>query len=207
MHRYFSRAHICIVAVTCTLLVGPGCYTLTTFNSPQTTPDGEAALGAGMGAYVQTGEGNNVTMSAVPVAHGRIGLGDRWDAGAQLSPFVLFTDVKYQLVDQSVGVAADVGVSAGFPNLVGVYPALFVGTDRFYVGGRVAALSSTQDLDDDDVVVDEEFSSTLPGIMVGASLGNQVRIMPELNLYFPTNDRDPFFLPAIAFKYRFWDQD
>ena len=178
----------------------------TSFNTPNTTPEGEFAAGVGSSMIIDTDEEDR-SVTPLPAFYGRVGLSSQLDAGFKVEPWVMFADLKYQLVDRRLKVAADMGVSYGLPNTVTAYPALFVGTDHFYVGGRVAALSSR--IDDDDSSIDEDltFSGVVPGVMAGASIGDKFRVMPEVNIHFSTEGDRPVVLPAIGVQYRFGDSE
>jgi len=199
-HR--RRLHLLIAGAICVLFAGPGCISLGTYNSPQTMPEGSGSVGAGT-AIAVSNEADGVDVTPLPAAYGRIGLGRRIDAGLKVAPFVLFADLKYQFLDRRIDVAADFGVSYGvLLNTVGAYPALYIGTDRFYVGGRLAAVSGSIDSDESSLFNDATFSGVIPGVVVGASIGDRVRVRPEVNVHFSTSDGSPLVLPGIGFQYR-----
>ncbi|MFB6229677.1 MAG: hypothetical protein ABEL04_00850 [Salinibacter sp.] len=183
--------------------------TLGTYNSPQTTPEGSTSVGAGTAIVVNNEADDGSTVTPLPAAYGRIGLGSRVDAGIKAAPYVLFADLKYQLLDRQVDVAADFGISYGVPNTVGAYPALYVGTDRFYAGGRLAIISGSTGSEntnsgESSLFSDEiTFSGVVPGVVVGASIGDQFRVRPEVNVHLPTGGGSPMVLPGIGFRYQF----
>lgn len=195
--------------IICILFAGSGCMTLGTYNSPQTTPKGSTSAGAGTAIVVSNEADDGPTATPLPAAYGRIGLGPRMDAGLKVAPYVLFADFKYQLMDRRVDVAADLGVSYGVPNTVGAYPALYVGTDRFYVGGRLAAISGSTgsgstDSNENSLLSDEvTFGGVVPGVVMGASIGDRFQVRPEVNVHFSTSGGSPLVLPGIGFQYRF----
>lgn len=196
--------HLLIAGAICVLFAGPGCIALSTYNSPQTMPKGSGSVGAGTAIVVSNEADDGPGVTPLPAAYGRIGLGRRVDAGLKVAPYVLFADLKYQLLDRRIDVAADLGVSYGaVVNTVAAYPALYVGTDRFYVGGRLAAVSGSIDSDESSLFSDEAtFSGVVPGVVVGASIGDQFRVMPEVNVHFSTSGGSPMVLPGIGFQYR-----
>lgn len=191
------------------VITASGCISLSTFNSPQTTPKDQGSLGAGTlllfeeneddterAAEDDVDDGSGVAF--YPEAYGRIGLAERWDVGMKVSPFVFFADVKYQVVDADVDVAADLGVSVGGAfggGTFAAYPAVLVGTERFFVGGRMTMMTGSIEL----FSTDATYSGTVPNVMVGGSIGNKIRIMPEVNVYFD----EPSFLPGLGVQYRF----
>lgn len=202
MWRNGFRISVLGSIVICVLFTAPGCISLSTFNSPETTPNGSGSLGAGAVVFIEEDEEDGDNVGVLPEAYGRVGLSDRWDVGVKVSPFVFFSDVKYQVVDARVNVAADLGVSTGGladedALTFAAYPAVFVGTERFYAGGRLTFAGGTIELFDEDVT----YSGTIPSVMVGASFGSKFRVMPEINLYL----EEPRLLPALGIQYRIGD--
>jgi len=78
-HRLPIR--LLIAGAICVFTVGPGCMTLGTYNSPQTTPEGSTSVGAGTTIVVDNEADGGSTVAPLPAAYGRIGLGSRVDVG------------------------------------------------------------------------------------------------------------------------------
>lgn len=184
------------------LLAGPGCVSLSTFNTPETRPKDDVYLGIGVGGMA-VGE---TTTGPLPVFYGRVGLGDRVDIGGKfIVPFGgISADLKYQLIDRRIKVAADLGGSIFFTGPNAVHPALLIGTDQFYVGPRVMIFPGDGPNADGEFGIDESaFSRTMPGVVVGAALGGEeFRVMPEVSLYVPRGTDEAILVPGVGLRFR-----
>jgi len=70
-----------LIAGAMCFIVGSGCMTLGTYNSPRTTPEGSTSVGAGTAIVVENEADDGSTVAPLPAAYGRIGLGSRVDVG------------------------------------------------------------------------------------------------------------------------------
>lgn len=181
-----------------------GCISYSNFQMPDVLDEGDALIGVGATAVAADQFG------LLPEVYARYGFSDRVDAGAKIAgipPFgLLFGDVKYQLVDGPVAVAADLGISyaggsADIPfdddeseedySFVGLYPAIMVGTDRLYGGAKAIYIAGgTADT--------EWISGDVFGLFAGTSFGDRVRLLPEVHAYFGD---DVAVLGGIAFEF------
>lgn len=193
------RWTVCLVGL---LLAGPGCVSMSTFNSPQTTPKDEVHLGVGVGGMF-VGEAMS---GPLPEIYGRVGVGDRVDVGGKVTgPFGGVTaGLKYQPVDRGIDVAADLSGSLSFTGSNAVHPALFLGTERLYVGGRMVVFGGNASGEVIGLGLgDVRPSTTMPGLLIGGSLGERAfRVMPEVGVYFQDGTDKALIVPGIGLQFR-----
>lgn len=183
-------------------MVGPGCVSLSTYNSPQTMPKDEFHLGIGGGGTLI----NETVAGPVPEVYGRVGVGERMDIGGKFTGPIggITADLKYQLLEGGIDVAAGLGGSIFFTGPNVIYPALFFGTERLYGGARVVVFASHPNYDDDVLAFRDAFpEDVMPGIIVGGSFGGEeFRLMPELGVYFPDGSEAPLLTPGVGLQFR-----
>lgn len=189
-----------------TAALSGGCISYSTFQTPTVLDEGDALIGVGA-----TGVSGDTDFGVLPEVYARYGFSERVDAGAKITgipPFgLVFGDVKYQLVDGPVALAADLGVSyaggsadisfggdepseEGY-SFVGLYPAVMVGTDRLYGGAKAIYIAS-------GIADTEWISGNVFGLFAGTSFGDRVRLLPEVHAYFGD---DVAVLGGIAFEF------
>ncbi len=165
-----------------------GCYTFTISQTPKVLEPGKTVVGAA-GAAAADPTSPEVAPLDVNV-YVRHGLCHRLDAGLRVSviSFGATGDVKYQLVSGSLPIVADLGLSYGRIGqdtpatwLLGVSPSLLVGDEHVYGGVRVMYL-----------VPNQRPATITSGIaalhlVVGGTMGNKLRVMPELGILVPIN--------------------
>lgn len=175
-----------LAVVLSLLVVVPGCVSLTSYNSPQTMKEGTGSFGGGVSFIVSDDTAESVQATPYPVMYGRIGMAKKWDVGLKIAPYFMYTDVKYQLADRPLDVATDLGVSYGLPNTVAAYPAIYIGTEHLYVGGRYTFVTGSLNLDENDTGLsgNAQFSGSYPSCIAGASIGGRFRVMPEVTVHF-----------------------
>lgn len=181
-------AHLAMLALAS--FVGSGCVSLSIFQPPETLEEGELVGGVGAAGFSVPGDtAEDATVSFWPEAGFRLGLGGGFDVGAKFAgvpPFgTIYGDVRWQLVPGPLAVTAGLGGSyAGVTEVDGeeftfsaVYPSLAVGSDRLWVAGRGIIVSTGS--------ADELFvSDALWGVVAGTALGDRVRLLPEIEMYF-----------------------
>lgn len=187
--------HALLAALTLTL---PACVSLSTFQSPVPLEKGRLALGAGAVALIPSDSSESAGL--MPELYARYGLGSDVDVTGKflgIPPFgALYGDVKFRMAREPFSVSGVLGASvAGTDSLytVGFYPMLLAGSEHFYVGGKAILFSANAG----DIV--EDVSSSMYGLVVGASLGQRMRFLPELNLYFGGEKVLPVF--GVGFQY------
>lgn len=180
------------------VIIGPGCIFLNTFQSPRVLEKGEMQIGlAATGLGFSDGDDVDAVFG-IPEINGRLNIGNKTDLGLRVTFPAIGADIRYQLVDRKpFYVAAGVGGSGVFisdATLVTFTPSLSLGTDNVYTGLKYAVLGGS--FEEGDI----EFSELGPGIMFGASLGNdRLRFIPELNIYFPEDGTVTGFGVALNF--------
>jgi hypothetical protein len=79
------------------------------------------------------------------------------------------------------------------------YPCLLVGQDHWYAGVRRTYETSSGTF---NIFGPGSFSSdqVSTNIVLGGSIGDKVRVLPEINIYF-REDEKPFIVPALGFQF------
>ncbi|MFW5947631.1 MAG: hypothetical protein ACOCUW_03975 [Gemmatimonadota bacterium] len=169
-----------------------GCVSFSMFQGPETLDHGQVVGGVGAAIFSVPGDtADDSSLGLWPEAGVRVGLGHRFDLGARFAgvpPFgTFYGDIRYQLVPGPVAVTAGLGgsfVDATFNDddvsFSAVYPSLAVGSDRLWVAGRGLIVSTGSA---DQVFVSE----SIWGLVVGSSIGGDVRLLPEVEVYFGTD--------------------
>ena len=190
------------VLILAGVLILQGCVSLSTFNTPTTTKKDNIRLGIGLGG-MGVGE---ATVGPFPEVYGRVGLGERVDIGGKFTGPLggITADVKYQLVDQRLKMAADLSGSIFFAGPNSVQPGLLVGTEHLYLGGRLMVFPGPLSGDQRTFEFDDVSASTvMPGVLLGASIGNQeFRVMPEVSAYFAEGTDRAIFVPGLGLRFR-----
>ncbi|MDX1674382.1 MAG: hypothetical protein R3314_06200 [Longimicrobiales bacterium] len=181
------------------LLIAPfvaGCVSFSIFQGPETLEQGELTGGVAASFYSLPGDtaGDGQTGGPWPELGVRYGLGANLDLGvkfAGIPPFgTTYADLRWQITDAPVPVTAGLGGSyvswdpgneTDTFSFSALYPSLAVGTDRLWVAGRgiIVSAGTTGDL---------FVAERLWGIVAGTSIGDRVRLLPELQVYFGEND-------------------
>ena len=163
------RTAIFLVCVTA--LASIGCAT---FQTPKVLEPGEVALGAG-GIILLSDEGGmpNAAIFA------RLGILKNVDIGfkAELplsTSFVL--DVKYQIMQRPILIAADLGFFS-FGETIGVVPSLLFGTERLYGGFKAYTRFNEYS---PSSLVSKTAVSVYPTAVVGVAVGKRIKLLPEI---------------------------
>jgi hypothetical protein len=181
-------------------LISAGCG-YTTFQSPKVLAPGEYALGLGLGGDIKyltavTGELDEDHGDAgLPryvldiIGSFRFGLPGRLEGGvAYLPPFGGILNFKHQMLSKPVLISGDIGFSyvhvpeIGFHegqgsdaiHLVGVHPALLIGSEECHIG---LLLIHRADLGED------ADRYTTPGITVGGRWGDRSKVLAQIGFY------------------------
>jgi hypothetical protein len=198
------------------ILLSPGCASYSTFQTPEVLEPGEKTLGIGytVGINSETGENSGDMLEAF----GRYGIKQNWDIGMKVAgapPLwgVYIADVKYQLKSEPLFVAADIGIS--YSKLEGIfedtdiitwglYPMIIAGTKHVHAGVKLVYMNTSGEIDMFGSSTPFKGSATFPGLFLGFRIGNKYRLMPELNVYFPSGkDSEPFKVGGICFQFAF----
>jgi hypothetical protein len=188
-----------------------GCFSLTSFQSPQALPPGSTSVGGGLAAYWWVNYG-----SPLPEADFlfRYGLFKSVDVGGKVSlPLAsVSADAKWQFLNGPLLAALDVGGSYGrSPYMFDIseeadyltaYPQLIVGSDRIHASARVPIVHHIGYKYND--WRPDTTTNWYPQVLVGGSFGDRLRVMPELSLTFGTGNRQsPRVLPGIGLAFRY----
>jgi hypothetical protein len=194
-----------------------GCISLGGFQGPEVLPKGKTEVGVGMVAGDMLGDDGGGALGLMEL-YGRYGLAPRLEIGGRTTGFwaagegalgAIMIEGKYQLLTQRPLVAAGMGLSyfglrAGEGQFVtlGFYPALWLGSPHFYTGMRVILIAAGSSIDD------EVGTASLAGFVLGGTVGNSVRLRPELIVYIPLtgSDRHPLLLGGLGLSFR-WGGD
>lgn len=161
------------------------------------------------GGTLKEGEGS----LGVFELYGRKGVAPRLEVGARTTGFIavkgivigaLMVEGKYQLIPTRPLVAVGMGVSyyalefnSRSFTTVGLYPAVWIGSPRLFVGTRMILV--TMGTTDSDKVG----TGSLLGITIGGRLGEQLSIRPELTLYAPLDgEESPLIIGGLGLSFR-----
>jgi len=179
------------------------CLNYATLQTPKVLEDSEKMFGAGL--TFGTSDANEI--SFIPSIYSRFAAFKNTDIGINLVGLpgvgAVGADIKYPLVeiDSSFYVSLDFGISysAGdWGSTIGYYPAIFVGTERFFGGGKMIIADF-----DVDFFGKNEGTGSLPEFFIGTSIGNDFRLIPILNILVSPEFDDAIFLIDLGLEYKF----
>ena len=191
---------VIFMAITCAALILSGCVSYTTLQSARPIDPGEVDLDAGTAVFP------GKRTSVIPEVGVRAGVARNFDMGAKFNfTGVLSADGKVQFIEKPLRVSADFGWSyfglRGDINstTVAFYPSILVGEDHWYAGVRQTYETSSGTF---NIFGPGSFSSdqVSTNIVLGGSIGDKVRVLPEINIYF-REDEKPFIVPALGFQF------
>jgi hypothetical protein len=196
-----------IVALAAVALTS-GCVSFSVFHGPEVHDPGELSIGVGAATFpVASDSTEDATLPLLPEAGLRYGLGHDFDLGVKFAGFppfgTIYGDVRWQLLEGPVPMTAGLGGSyVGISDVDGddisfsaIYPSLAVGTNRLWVAGRGIIISSG--------VGDHIFVSTqLWGLVAGGSIGDRMKLKPEVMAYFGSDDALVGFGLGLEFRLR-----
>lgn len=187
------------------------CISFSTLQTAETLDPGEFSLGAGVS--VLGSEDDNAGL--LPEVGFRLGLTDRMDFGAKLFlPLALFVDAKVELLQQPLTVSFDMGYST-FTLLsgsgetrnrtTGYYPMLIAGKKHWYAGIKPMFIQTEGDISlfGESSSYEGGVSLLATDVLVGAVIGNHLRLMPEVNLLFPAEAEEMILIPGLALELKF----
>jgi hypothetical protein len=186
-----------------------GCVSLSMFQGPEVLDRGELVAGGGVTTLRVVPESSSGGIAFWPEAGIRYGLGHHLDLGVKFAGFppfgTVYGDVRRQLTGDGVPVTAGVGgsyvaVEDSDYSFAALYPSLAVGTDRLWVAGRGI------------LVFTGNAGEVLPagqlwGLVAGGTLGEDVKLLPEVELYFGGDSPVIGFGLGLQFQIRSPDDD
>lgn len=178
------------------ILLLAGCVTMSTFQGPETQKPGKAIAGSAMAFTI----GDRNQDSSIPSLeiYGRVGLAKNLDAGIKLAGFLstLGVDLKYRLFNSGKFMGS-FDMAFSYSNVkeedepekykvYGYYPALILGTKKFYFGPKLAYLIGKGNYED-FILEDERLPSKklIPGFFMGykIDLFKMLYLVPEITIY------------------------
>ena len=163
-----------------------GCAPVSTFQSPAII-NGRTAVG--LGTAVFTFEKGDVTAPIDGNIWLRLKTGSRSEIGIRGALLEgVTTDFKYNIINADILFSVDLGYSYSSEKSY-ISPQLLFGTENIYVGYKYA------------LPTDRNLTEALRVIMLGASLGNKVKIMPEVNFWGELNSGTTFVTYGIGFLF------
>ena len=197
------RAVTGIAAVV--LLVG--CASYGVYHGPQIVEPGSTEVGVGVMGIRSSewGPDDPVVMPAELALIARHGVGERLDVGGRLAFFPvslvsdepsvvgLYGDVRYQVVSDPLLVTGSIGASGLLVDgdlVLGAYPAVIVGDERFYGGVRGIVRRTTSG---EEITTDWAL-----GVVTGAAFGQRWIVRPELNVYFTDQFSTLLITPGVS---------
>ncbi|MEO0206424.1 MAG: hypothetical protein ABIL22_07100, partial [candidate division WOR-3 bacterium] len=187
-HKKWSGPTVlsCVVRFISLLVMLTGCMSVTTFQSPKVLDPGEKTAGIGVGAHGGYAYGYIKPLHIDIFA--RIGLMKKIDAGIKLYSYGVLGDMKYQVIKSPLFTSLDIGFSYvygpdfdGYRSVLGAYPMLIIGTERYYTGAKFIHVKDVSLTDQKEYLKTDIY--TFPAVLMGASFGNKLKIIPELNIY------------------------
>jgi hypothetical protein len=205
MNRYWGKYCLPPGAVGLLILISlSGCVSLSSLQSPQVLEPKQQSHGFALAGFYDH-EQNKLELYEIDV-YGRFGIAKHWDLGYKIYgiPFWfagIQQDIKYQILDKSVKIAGDIGISYTRVereiNVFGFYPMLLVGTERFYAGVKAVYFTSSGGIE----FFGSFRSQTLSSLVFGVIIGKKQQIVPEINIYFFPQG-ETAILPGIGFQIR-----
>lgn len=180
------------------LLLGlTGCFSLSTFQSPQVLEPGQKSLGFGVsGFYIESEDVSGIIEFDI---FGRYGLANRLDGGIKIFGLPAIAggiqgDLKYQVLKDPFFLSFDLAsFYATIPtlfdedeniNTFGITPLILVGNRTFYGGAKIYSISRFDKIDLFGSISKLRATESMPALVLGATLGKNAKIIPEVNIYF-----------------------
>jgi hypothetical protein len=218
--NFFLRGFITTLLLVIFTIIH-NCASYSTFQSVEVLEPKEKALGFGFpGIFVPDEE----IMAFTVELFGRYGINEKWDIGSKISGlpgyFGTFSaDAKYQILTDPLFVSAGLGLSytsvvelsnthpSGLQHdkkeaVWGLHPMILAGNKNFYGGFKYLHFSNLGFLDLINISSSGKYEASIPGIVIGASIGDKNKVFPELNIYFPPGDNsEHFMIWGIGFQF------
>ncbi len=187
------------------MLLLSGCFFVSTFQEPKVLSEGEHVLQLGVSGIANPGENGGVSVPFIPELAYRRGFGGGVDAGIRLGIGLIGMDVKYQFLDGPLYAAVNMGGSLfgvltdEDSAVLGLYPAVLVGTRRLYAGYRHVFLTGTVEIWGGN----SNFSQGVSTIVLGGVWGQRWQFLPEVNIYLPPEKGQDMLLSyGVGIRYR-----
>lgn len=195
MIEFLKRRSSFLVLIAILLLVG--CYSYSNLHSPKVLEHNEFGISLDFtGLTVLSGStyvDTDLSYLSTDIAL-RYGFGKNIDATFKvLIPTGVYGEIKWQMLKEPILISPQFGISYSFwqelltgpcdiSHKFGIYPTLLLGTEHFYGGLRlIYKRMKYYNYDLDSFYM---FTAYTPGILVGASIGKKVRIVPEVGFYW-----------------------
>lgn len=187
---------ICYPALVILLVGSSGCssgFTLATaYTTPEVLEPGEYEVGSQLSysRITSIAGGDKEAEFLKPASplclYGRVGYTRNADVGVRIFIYQegmgFYPDLKIKLLGSSTFLTMDLGMFVGVgkegPGAAGFSPMLLLGTNRFYSGLRYAG--NEVSLQETDML----YSIPPVSLILGGSIGEKIRILPEVQLYF-----------------------
>lgn len=160
-----------------------GCFTVSMLQTPKVLEEDKKEIGLGGGVILHyEGDGKDLLYFPEIVGNYRVGVGKDTDIGFRIFVLGAYVDIKHQFTKRYPYVSGVLGFSySSFSEqtgVIGFYPSLIVGTDRFYTSaGAILVAGSVPDIFGGGSV---EFGGLVRRLAVGYSFGSKLRITPEV---------------------------
>jgi hypothetical protein len=194
------------ILLFCILIYCNGCVSYSTLQSTKTLSPGKVIIGGGS-SFPVADEG----VVFEPELNARIGIIKDFDVGAKFSiPSLFFLDGKFQILDRPFAVSADLGwsyfsysddIDNSWGKSTGWYPMLIAGEDHWYIAFKEVYFITKGEFHYYGLNNKLEGAGWIStNITAGAIIGNNVRLIPELNLIVPRKGKS-LFVPAIGLQF------
>jgi hypothetical protein len=182
-----------------------GCWVYSTLQDAKVMEPGKGIIGVGA-AFPADENGVGVA----PEIAARIGIFKRFDAGIKYSfPSLFFIDGKYQILDKSIYLAADLGWSyfsyhgtleaKDKGTTTAWYPMLIAGQDHWYVAIKEVYFQTKGEFEFFGTNRYEGSGFLSTNVTLGAIIGSDFRLIPEINFIIPTKG-SVLFVPALGLQ-------
>ena len=189
------------------MLLLAGCASYGVYHGPEIVEPGSTEIGVGlMGTRSSAwGPGDPVILPGELSLIARHGVSERVDVGGRLAFFPLmllldeppvvglYGDVRYRFVDDPLLVTGSIGASALLADddlLVGAYPTVIAGNERFYAGIRGIVQRT--------IYGGQSTTDWTVGVVSGAAFGERWIVRPELNVSFAEQFSALIFTPGVS---------
>jgi len=196
-----------------------GCASLPARQTPKIVEAGNKIVGGGA-TYIGSPDKGNKHLGVFDL-YTRLPLQDKFDVGFRLSGYLptywymLGMDMRYQVRSEWPMIAAGVGVGIDMESGVSAETTFVMGSESIYGGIRLHYLtlgtyfgehySESEDEYGDSKVVNSSYrlyrTGFVPGLFMGASIGNLLKVMPEVGAVLGANGK-PYLYGAISVEWR-----
>ena len=199
---YKNSRNLLFLKLPVLFLTFTGCFSLSTFQSPQVLEKGQKSFGLGTAGFYDH-ESKNYAISEFDI-FGRYGLTNQLDGGIKIFglPFLfggIQADLKYQLVNEPLFVSLDMASFYAIASTsddedensiatFGFTPLILVGNRWLFSGVKINYFTRVDKIDFLGSSTKPRSFTNMPALVFGVKLGKKAHFIPEVNIYFLDGD-------------------